>query len=77
MRIRQHTIKVHVGAVVPFADLGFKGDRRLLTEELYARVHQLAPEARHLPLDQLRPRPPEVRRRHPWDRPRRNLAADV
>jgi putative hemolysin len=71
------TVKVHVGAVVPFADLASKTDRQALTMELYARVHQLAPEARHLPLDKLRPRPPEARRRYPWDPPRRNAVAEV
>jgi len=71
------TVKVHVGAVVPFADLVCKSDRQGLTLELYARVHQLAPEARHLPLDELRPRAPEARRRYPWDPPRRNAITDV
>jgi putative hemolysin len=71
------TVKVHVGAVVPFAGLASKTDREALTVELYARVHQLAPEARHLPLDKLRPRPPEARRRYPWDPPRRNAIAQV
>jgi putative hemolysin len=68
------TVNVHVGAVVPFADLASKTDRQALTMELYARVHQLAPGARHLPLDRLRPRPPEARRRYPWDPPRRTTA---
>jgi putative hemolysin len=71
------TVKVHVGAMVPFAELACKTDRHGLTEELYARLHQLAPAARHLPLDALRPRPAEVRRRYPWDPPRRNAAAEV
>ncbi len=69
------TIRAHVGAVVPFADLACKTDRGALTLELYARVHQLAPDAKHLALDQLRPRPPEARRRYPWDSPRRRAAA--
>jgi len=71
------TVKVHVGAVVPFADLACGAGRQALTEQLYARVHQLAPGARHLPLDALRPRPSEIRRRYPWDPPRRNAAAEV
>jgi putative hemolysin len=65
------TVPVHVGDVVPFAELACKADRRELTLELYARVHQLAPAARHLPLAELRPRPPDVRRRYAWDPPRR------
>jgi putative hemolysin len=70
-------VKVHVGAVVPFDDLVCKADRQGLTAELYARVHQLAPEARHLPLDALQPRPPEARRRYPWDPPRRSAMAQA
>jgi putative hemolysin len=70
------SVKVHVGAVVPFTDLVCKADRHGLTTELYARVHQLAPEGRHLPVDALRPRPPEARRRYPWDPPRRRADAE-
>jgi 1-acyl-sn-glycerol-3-phosphate acyltransferase len=66
------SVRVHIGAVVPFGDLICKADRHGLTAELYARVHQLAPEGRHLPLEALRPRPPEARRRYPWDPPRRS-----
>jgi putative hemolysin len=71
------TVPVHVGAVVPFADLACKTDRQGLTAELYARVHQLAPAARHLPLAALQPRPLEARRRYPWDPPRRRAAAET
>lgn len=69
-------IPVHVGAVVPFADLVNGHDRALLTEELYARVHQLAPKARHLPLSALKARPAHERRRYPWDPPRTADAGD-
>jgi putative hemolysin len=69
------TVKVHVGPVVPFADLACRNDRTGLTAELYGRVHQLAPESRHLPLDALRERPAEARRRYPWDPPRRSMRA--
>jgi putative hemolysin len=71
------TVPVHVGAVVPFAELACKTDRQGLTLELYARVHQLAPASRHLPLDELRPRPPHARRRYPWDAPRRRTRAEA
>jgi len=71
------TVPVHVGAVVPFADLACKTDRQGLTAELYAQVHQLAPAARHLPLAALQPRPLEARRRYPWDPPRRRAAAET
>ncbi len=68
------TVKVHVGAVVPFGELRAKSDRAALTNELYARVHRLAPGARHLSLDELKPRPATVRRRYPWDPPSRAQA---
>jgi putative hemolysin len=68
-------IPVHVGAVVPFAELACKTDRQGLTSELYARVHQLAPASRHLPLHELRPRPLHARRQYPWDVPRRRSVA--
>jgi putative hemolysin len=71
------TVKVHVGPVVPFADLTSAADRQGLTTELYARVHQLAPGSKNLPLEALQPRPPEVRRRYPWDPPRRNAIVTV
>ena len=71
------TVPVHVGAVVPFAELACKTDRQALTLELYSRVHQLAPASRHLPLDQLRPRPPHARRRFPWDPPRQHAKAEA
>jgi putative hemolysin len=64
------TVPVHVGAVVPFCELAFRHDRQALTMELYARVHQLAPASRHLPLSELQPRPAHLRRRYPWDPPR-------
>jgi putative hemolysin len=62
-------IPVHVGGVVPFAELVNRHDRQALTHELYARVHQLAPWSRHLPLSELQPRPAHLRRRYPWDPP--------
>ncbi|HWN50147.1 MAG TPA: lysophospholipid acyltransferase family protein [Xanthobacteraceae bacterium] len=71
------TVPVHVGAVVPFAELACKTDRQGLTSELYARVHQLAPASRHLPLHELRPRPLHARRRYPWDPPRRHTATEA
>jgi putative hemolysin len=64
------TIKVHVGAVVPFAALKARDDRTALTAELYALVHRLAPDATSLTA-----RPAEARRRYPWDQPRRIKAA--
>ena len=70
-RFRRTRVRLHVGAIVRFEDLAHRDDRRALTDELYARVHQLAPANRGKALDQLRPRPAEARVRFPWDRPRR------
>jgi putative hemolysin len=64
------TVPVHVGKVVPFSELAARHDRQALTHELYARVHQLAPASRRLPLAELKQRPPHLRRRYPWDPPR-------
>jgi putative hemolysin len=65
------TVKVHVGAVVPFAELACRTDRGPLTDELYALVHRLAPDAAVLGPAHFTPRPAEVRRRCPWDPPRK------
>jgi putative hemolysin len=51
------SIKTHVGDVVPFAALAARADRNLLTEELYARVHRLAPGAAGLSPVELKARP--------------------
>jgi len=67
------TIKAHVGSVVPFADLEARADRNGLTEELYARVHRLAPGAAALGPEHLKQRPPHARRRYPWDIKRGNI----
>jgi putative hemolysin len=64
------SIKTHVGDVVPFAALAARADRNLLTEELYARVHRLAPGARGLALAELKARPAHLRRQFPWDKRR-------
>jgi len=68
------SIPVHVGKVVPFAELVNGRDRAALTDELYARVQRLAPRSRHLALTELRARPARERRRYPWDPPASNGA---
>ncbi len=65
------TIRVHVGAVVPFEALAGRAERGALTDELYALVHRLAPDAAALGAERLKPRPAAARRRYPWDPPRR------
>ncbi len=63
------SIPVQVGDVVPFSALAHGHDRQALTDELYARVHQLAPGSQHLALSELRPQPAHLRRRFAWDPP--------
>src|SRR5580704_13574106 len=65
------TVKVHVGAMVPFAELACRADRGALTDELYALVHRLAPDAATLGPAHLTPRPAQARRSYPWDPPRK------
>jgi putative hemolysin len=65
------TVKVHVGAVVPFQALACRADRGALTNELYALVHRLAPAAATQGPAHLTPRPAQARRRYPWDPPRK------
>jgi putative hemolysin len=63
-------IKTHVGDVVPFAALEGRADRNLLTAELYARVHRLAPGAAGRRPEELKARPAHLRRQFPWDKRR-------
>jgi putative hemolysin len=62
-------IPVQIGSVVPFSELAHRHDRQALTHELYARVHQLAPASRNLPLSEIRQRPAHLRRRFAWEPP--------
>lgn len=62
-------VRAHVGEPIPYEALADAGGTHALTEELYVRVHRLAPGAGDKPRDDLRPRPPEERRRYPWDPP--------
>lgn len=76
-RVVGRTVKAHIGEPVPFAALGARHDRALLTEELYLRVQRLAPGADALPAESLRPTPPAQRRRYPWDEPPRGGKASL
>jgi putative hemolysin len=66
------TVRVHVGALVPFGALACRAERGALTDELYALVHRLAPDAAARGPAYLKPRPAPARRRYPWDPPRQN-----
>jgi putative hemolysin len=69
-------IKAHVGAPVACADLKRAAGDGAMLDELYLLVHRLAPGAAELPRARLLPRPPEARRRYPWDGPVPTPAAD-
>ena len=60
-------VRLHVGDVVRFEELEHRGDRRALTDELYARVQRLAPGNAGKPLAKLRQRPVAERMSFPWD----------
>jgi len=60
-------VSAHVGEVVPFEALQHADDRKLLTEELYLKVHRLAPGASSLPEAALKPTPAGQRPHYPWD----------
>lgn len=62
------TAKVHVGRVLPYDGLAYKTDRRQLTAELYAKVHELAPGATSS-------EPVRTRVRYRWERLRRSEPA--
>lgn len=62
-------VKVYVGALTPFAAFANNRDRRAMTEELYVMVQRLAPGATNKPVEALKPTPPHLRRRYPWDQP--------
>ena len=47
-----------------------RADRNLLTAELYALVHRLAPGAAGLGPEEFLARPPHLRRQYPWDKRR-------
>ncbi|HEY2231717.1 MAG TPA: 1-acyl-sn-glycerol-3-phosphate acyltransferase [Xanthobacteraceae bacterium] len=65
------TIRVHVGALVPFDALACRAERGALTDELYGLVHRLASDAAARGPAYLKPRPAQARRRYPWDPPRK------
>lgn len=60
-------VTLHVGEIVRFSELASTGDRRALTDELYARVQKLAPVNASRELTDLMPRPAGVRVMFPWD----------
>lgn len=62
-------IRAHVGAPLRSAELSAMREAGAFLDELYVRVHRLAPGAEMLPRAALLPRPAKQRRRFPWDPP--------
>lgn len=62
-------IKARVGMAVSLADLKQNAGSAPLIEELHVLVHRLAPGNEDMPRAKLLARPPEARRRYPWDGP--------
>ncbi len=59
--------KAHIGQLTPFEDLNGNGNRQSLTDELYLMVQRLAPHARGLSDEALKPTPLDQRPNYPWD----------
>jgi putative hemolysin len=64
------TVRATVGLPVPWTEIAASADGGSVTEELYVRVHRLAPGAEIADRAALLPRPIHLRRRYPWDPPR-------
>jgi putative hemolysin len=64
-------IRVHIGAPIQRAEIAAVRTAGLLCDELYLRVHSLAPGAEAYERSVLLPRPADQRRRFPWDPPAR------
>lgn len=62
-------IRARVGAPVTCADMMAAAGDGALLDEMYLAVHMLAAGAEGIPRAALLPRPPEQRRRYPWDPP--------
>jgi putative hemolysin len=73
LEFRHHigaAIRARIGAPVSWADIAAGAGGGSLIDELYVRVHRLAPDAENVDRAALLPRPAHQRRRYPWDPPR-------
>jgi hypothetical protein len=52
---------------VPWSEIAAGADGGSIIDELYVRVHRLAPGAENADRTALLPRPIDQRRRYPWD----------
>lgn len=74
LEFRHHigaTIRARIGLPVPWAEIKAGASGSSITDELYLRVHRLAPGAENADRAALLPRPIHSRRQYPWDSPPR------
>ncbi len=73
LEFRHHigaTIRATIGLPVSWPEIAACADSGSINDELYVRVHRLAPGAENGDRTALLPRPIHQRRRYPWDPPR-------
>ena len=73
LEFRHHigaTIRATIGLPVSWAEIAATADGGSIMDELYVRVHRLAPGAENVDRATLLPRPIHRRRPYPWDPPR-------
>lgn len=77
-RMMGATIGIRIGAPMMPAEVAGIRNTQLLNDELYLRVHELAPGAGSLTRVEMLPRPASARRTYPWDpQPRPDLNAAI
>ncbi len=73
LEFRHHigaTLRVNIGPPVSWTEIAAGASGGSIIDELYVRVHRLAPGAENADRAALLPRPINQRRRYPWDPPR-------
>ncbi len=68
------TIRASIGLPVSWPEIAASANGGSIIDELYVRVHRLAPSAEDLERETLLPRPMHQRRRYPWDPPPRDVS---
>ncbi len=73
LEFRHHigaTLPVTIGLPVSWREITASANGGSIIDDLYVRVHRLAPGAENAARTALLPKPPHQRRRYPWDPPR-------
>jgi putative hemolysin len=79
LEFRRHigaSVRATVGTPVSWAEVAAGANGGSVVDELYVRVHRLAPGAQDADRGALLPRPVHLRRRYPWDAQPRKSAAE-